>query len=179
MANKWQIGPVKLVNGEEAFIDAINEGQDHYRYTGRIRDSSGRWIASGWHATGLYMYADTDHSYNLSPPPKKTVRVQAWLNVDSSGGWRFWHSKEHADAWAHANRIACKEIDIEVTEGEADNLCNLAPPPKKTMLVRKWLVIHQNGMSSLYFDRQKAIAVEKDIFALIEIDREVTEGEGL
>jgi hypothetical protein len=119
MANKWQIGPVKLVNGEEAFIDAINEGQDHYRYTGRIRDSSGRWIASGWHATGLYMYADTDHSYNLSPPPKKT------------------------------------------------------------MLVRKWLVIHQNGMSSLYFDRQKAIAVEKDIFALIEIDREVTEGEGL
>jgi hypothetical protein len=56
---------------------------------------------------------------------------------------------------------------------------NLAPPPKKTMLVRKWLVIHQNGTTSLYFDRQKAIAVEKDIFALIEIDREVTEGEGL
>jgi hypothetical protein len=25
--NKWQIGPVKLVNGEEAWIDAINEGQ--------------------------------------------------------------------------------------------------------------------------------------------------------
>jgi hypothetical protein len=34
-------------------------------------------------------------------------------------------------------------------------------------------------MSSLCFDRQKAIAVEKDIFALIEIDREVEEGEGL
>lgn len=117
--SKWQIGPVTLANGEEAFIDAINEGQEEYRYTGRVRGSSGGWIASSWHANGRYMYADTDHS------------------------------------------------------------CNLSPPPKKTMLVRKWLVIHQNGMTSLYFDRQKAIAVEKDIFALIEIDREVTEGEGL
>jgi hypothetical protein len=119
MASKWQIGSVKLANGEEAFIDATNEGQEDYRYTGRIRGSNGGWIAAGWRANGRYMYAHTDHS------------------------------------------------------------CNLAPPPKKTMIVRKWLVIHQNGMSSLYFDRQKAVAVEKDIFALIEIDREVTEGEGL
>jgi hypothetical protein len=117
--SKWQIGTVKLASGEEAFIDAINEGQEDWRYTGRVRSRDGKWIASGWHANGRYMYAETDH------------------------GW------------------------------------NLAPPPKKTMLVRKWLVIHQNGMTSLYFDRQKAIAVEKDIFALIEIDREVTEGEGL
>jgi len=28
MANKWQIGPVKLASGEEARIDAINEGQE-------------------------------------------------------------------------------------------------------------------------------------------------------
>ena len=116
---KWQIGPVKLANGEEGFIDAINEGQAHYRYTGRIRNSEGEWIASGWHAIGRYMYAHTDHGLNL------------------------------------------------------------APPPKKTMLVRRCLVIHKNGMTSLYFDRQKAVAVEKDIFALIEIDRKVTEGDGL
>jgi len=116
---KWQIGPVKLANGEEAFIDAINEEQEAYRYIGRIRNFEGEWIAAGWHANGRYMYANTDHGLNL------------------------------------------------------------APPPKKTLLVRKCLVIHQNGMSSLYFDKQKAIAVEKDIFALIEIDREVTEGEGL
>jgi hypothetical protein len=62
---------------------------------------------------------------------------------------------------------------------ELNHPYNLAPPPKKTVRVRGWLVIHQNGMTSLYFDRQKAIAVEKDIFALIPIDREVTEGEGL
>jgi hypothetical protein len=115
---KWQIGPVKLANGEEAFIDAINEGQEAHRYTGRIK-SHGQWISTGWDDTGRRMYSELNHPFNL------------------------------------------------------------APPPKKTMLVRKSLVIHQNGMTSLYFDRKKAIAVEKDIFALIEIDREVTEGEGL
>jgi len=115
---KWQIGPVKLANGEEALIDAINEGQEDFRYTGRIRGSGGEWIASGWHANGRYMYAHTDHGLHLAPPPKKTVRVQAWLNVDANSGWRFWHSKELAHAWAHANRIACIPIDITVTEGD-------------------------------------------------------------
>jgi hypothetical protein len=118
MANKWQIGPVKLANGEEAFIDAINEGQEAYRYTGRVKGADRTWITAGWHASGLLMYASSDHECNLAPPPKKTVRVKAWLNVDANGGWRFWHSKAHAEGWASANRIACKEIDIEVTEGD-------------------------------------------------------------
>jgi hypothetical protein len=116
---KWQIGPVKLANGEEAFIDAINEGQENYRYTGRVSGENGQWVACGWHADGRYMYAHTDHGLNLAPPPKKTLRVQ------------------------------------------------------------RCLAIHHNGMTSTYADRQNATAVEKDIFALIEIDREVTEGEGL
>jgi hypothetical protein len=117
---KWEKGPVKLANGGDAFIDAINEGQEDWRYTGRVRSRDGKLISSGWHANGRYMYAEADHGWNLVPPPKKTVRVQ------------------------------------------------------------RCLVIHRNGMAtSTYRDRQKAIAIEKDIFALIEIDREVTEGEGL
>jgi hypothetical protein len=116
--NKWQIGPVKLASGEEAWIDAINEGQEGNRYTGRIKGTFGDWIPVGWRSDGCRMWSTSNHKCNLAPPPKKTVRVQAWLNVDANGGWRFWHSKEHAHAWAHANRIACKEIDIEVTEGE-------------------------------------------------------------
>jgi hypothetical protein len=114
---KWQIGPVKLANGEEAFIDAINEGQEAHRYTGRIK-SHVQWIPTGWDDTGRRMYSELNHPFNLAPPPKKTVRVQAWLNVDANSGWRFWHSRELAHAWAHANRIACIPIDIEVTEGE-------------------------------------------------------------
>jgi hypothetical protein len=128
MVNKWQIGPVKLANGEDAFIDAINEGQEDSRYTGRIKGAFGNWVPAGWRPDGCLM---------------------RWR----SDGCLMWSASDHH--------------------------LNLAPPQRKTMLVRKWLVIHQNGTISLYFDRQKAIAVEGDIFALIEIDREVEEGEGL
>jgi hypothetical protein len=115
---KWQIGPVKLANGEEAFVDAINEGQDHYRYTGRICNFEGIWIAAGWHASGRYMYAKTDHELNLAPPPKKTVRVQRWLNVDADGTVSLYELRKEADTHRFPDRIACREIDIEVTEGE-------------------------------------------------------------
>jgi len=120
--SKWEKGPVKLANGEDAFVDAINEGQDVCHYTGRIKSRHGYWVAAAWHLNGRYagdMFLESNDALNLAPPPKKTVRVQ----------------------WC--------------------------------------LAIHQNGTTSTYADRQKAILVEKDIFALIEIDREVTEGEGL
>ena len=120
--NKWQIGPVKLANGGDAFIDAINEGQEANRYTGRVRSAeNNQWVAAAWHLNGRYagdMFLESNDLLNLAPPPKKTVRVKAWLNVDGNSGWRFWHSKELAHAWAHANRIACVPIDITVTEGE-------------------------------------------------------------
>jgi hypothetical protein len=116
--HKWQVGPVKLVNGEEAWIDAINEGQEAYRYTGRIRNFEGEWIAAGWHAEGRYMYAKTDHELNLAPPPKKKVRVRAAFNVYSDGFFAWHASREFADRGAGSARIACKEVDIEVEEGE-------------------------------------------------------------
>jgi hypothetical protein len=116
--SKWQIGLVKLANGEEAFIDAINEGQEDWRYTGRIKQH-GQWVSAGWDDTGRRMYSELNHPGNLAPPPKKTLRVQ------------------------------------------------------------RCLAIHHNGMTSTYANRQNAISIEKDIFALIEIDREVEEGDGL
>jgi hypothetical protein len=116
--SKWQIGPVKLANGEDAFIDAVNEGQEDYRYTGRIRGSGGIWIAAGWHANGRYMYAHTDHGLNLAPPPKKTVRVQRWLNIDADGTVSLYELRSEADTHCFSDRIACVEIDREVEEGE-------------------------------------------------------------
>jgi len=116
--NKWEKGPVKLTNGEDAFIDAINEGQEDYRYVGRIRGSSGGWIAAGWHANGRYMYAHTDHSCNLAPPPKKTVRVKLFVNANKDGTFQVQRSRQLADEASLCIRIACKEIDIEVTEGD-------------------------------------------------------------
>ena len=117
MSNKWQIGPVKLANGEDAFIDAINEGQEAFRYTGRIK-SCGQWVVAGWDDTGRMMYASTDDPRNLAPPPKKKVRVRAAFNVYPGGAFNAHKNREDADAGAGVNRIACKEIDIEVEEGE-------------------------------------------------------------
>jgi hypothetical protein len=118
MANKWQIGPVKLANGEDAFVDAINEGQEDYRYTGRVSGENGQWVACGWHANGRYMYAHTDHGLNLAPPPKKTVRVQRWMVVYPSGSTCVLTLRSEAIAEAKAHGFALVEIDREVTEGE-------------------------------------------------------------
>jgi hypothetical protein len=120
MANKWQIGPVKLASGEEAFIDSINEGQEAYRCTGRIRNHAGDWIACGWHANGRFMYAGKDHECNLAPPPKKTVRVRGWMVVYLNGKTLSfgYNDKDRAVTEANLRGFALIEIDREVTEGE-------------------------------------------------------------
>jgi len=119
METKWQIGPVKLANGDDAFIDAINEKQEDWRYTGRVRGYGGKWIACGWHANGRFMFAGKDHDCNLAPLPKKTVRVHCWLVVDDDGQIRAHNTKGGSDAWVNPGKtIALIEIDREVTEGE-------------------------------------------------------------
>jgi hypothetical protein len=118
MMNKWEKGPVKLVNGEEAFIDAINEGQEDWRYTGRVCNQAGHCTACGWHANGRYMYAETHHPFNLAPPPKKTVRVKLWINVYLDGEHCMHRTEESALAGGEHARFALIEIDREVTEGE-------------------------------------------------------------
>ena len=115
---KWEIGPVKLIDGREAIIDAINEDQEDYRYSGRVRGQSGIMVSVGWHANGRYMYAETDHGYNLAPPPKKTVRVQRYVNVFEDGCMVSWPTREDADGCKEGSRFACIEIDRIVTEGE-------------------------------------------------------------
>ncbi len=115
--NKWQIGPVKLANGEEAFIDAINEGQEAFRYTGRTK-CLGQWEAAGWDETGRKMYNPTDSPRNLAPPPNKTIRVQRWMVVYANGGTCVFMLQSEAIAEARMYGFALIEIDREVTEGE-------------------------------------------------------------
>ena len=115
---KWEIGPVKLVGGNEAIIDAINEDQEDWRYSGRVRSQRGIMVSTGWHANGRYMYADTDHPHNLAPPPKKTVRVQRWIVVYFDGSTAVFFKKENAVNEAKKNGFALLEIDREVTEGD-------------------------------------------------------------
>jgi len=114
--NKWQIGPVKLANGEEARIDAINEKQEGNRYTGRIKGTFGDWIPVGWTSSGQLMYAMHGHPQNLAPPPKKTVRLEGWLNIYDDNSANFFDRREGADK--EDGRSACIPFGITVTEGE-------------------------------------------------------------
>jgi hypothetical protein len=115
---KWQIGPVKLASGEEAFVDAINEGQDGNRYTGRVKGIFGDWVPVGWNVGGRKMYGGADNPYNLAPPPKKTVRVKVWLMVWPNHAITLFYKKADAVINAKKNGFALIEIDREVTEGE-------------------------------------------------------------
>ena len=64
--------------------------------------------------------------------------------------------------------------------GIGDPLLNLAPSPKKKVRVKCWLIVYPNGNTCRYSDEHCAIADANRLgFALIEIDREVEEGEGL
>jgi hypothetical protein len=124
MSNKWQKGPVTLANGEEAFIDAINEGQEECRYTGRIRNPSNvgpYWVAAAWHLNGRYagdLFLGVNNTRNLAPPPKKTILVQRWIAVYPSGSTETFLCKAEAIKEVKKFGFALIEIDLEVEEGE-------------------------------------------------------------
>ena len=114
--NKWQIGPVKLVSGSEAEITRINEGQEDFCYVGNVMIGA-TWHPAGWHASGRMMYHEKTGN-NLALPPKKTVRVQAWLMVWSNGGVTVFHDENQAIIDTKKHGFALIEIDREVEEGE-------------------------------------------------------------
>lgn len=53
----------------------------------------------------------------VSPAPKK-VKVAIWVNVYPDGDFITYDSKDDAEAYKQAIRIACKRIEFEVEEGE-------------------------------------------------------------
>jgi hypothetical protein len=116
MNNKWQIGPVKLASGSEAEITRINEGQEDFCYVGNVMIGA-TWHPAGWHASGRMMYHEKTGN-NLAPPPKKTVRVKAWLMVSPNGYIAPLYDESEAIANAKKHGFALIEIDREVTEGE-------------------------------------------------------------
>jgi len=117
LSNKWQIGPVKLADGDDAFIDAINDGQEAFRYTGRVKLHD-QWVSTGWDETGRRMFSVADSPNNLAPPPQKKVRAKCWLVVYESGGMCRFEKFHDAHIEAKEHGFALIEIDREVEEGE-------------------------------------------------------------
>ena len=118
---KWEIGPVKLVDGTEGYINFVQTESEHHRYIGMVKVNGSEWRASHWCDAGRVPYTLTGNPRNLAPPPKKTVRVQWWVNVYADGQYCLHASKESALAGgehARSARFACIKIDREVNEGE-------------------------------------------------------------
>lgn len=64
--------------------------------------------------------------------------------------------------------------------GIGDPMLDLAPPPKKTMRFRRFICLYPDGSwSSHLTELESAKERSKSPFAIFEIDREVTDGEGL
>lgn len=116
--HKWEVGPVKLVNGLDAVIHRFCEKRQ--RYLGEWQNKHGGFYAAEWHKCGSHSIAGTgDPMLNLAPPRKKTLRVRLWLNVYDKGKLvSEYGTRELADIQATSNRFACIEIDREVEEGE-------------------------------------------------------------
>ncbi len=113
--NKWQIGPVKLVNGFDAVINRFCEKRKRYigEHTGRL----GGVYAAEWNTAGEHTISGIgDPLLNLAPPPKKTVRLEGWLNIYDDNSANFFDRREDADK--EDGRSACIPFGITVTEGE-------------------------------------------------------------
>ena len=115
---KWQMGPVKLMDGSDAWIFFVQPESRHKRYIGKAKDSDGEWRALHWCDSGRVPYTTTGHAKNLAPPPKKTMRAQFCVNVYTDGYFEIWSTKELADSRCHKTRFSCIEIDRVVEEGE-------------------------------------------------------------
>jgi hypothetical protein len=107
---------VKLANGCDAIIHRFCEKRQ--RYIGEIQDGSGGWFAREWEANGWYCFGDNENPFNLAPPPKKKVRVKAWLMIWSNGGVTVFHDEHQAIIDTKKHGFALIEIDREVEEGE-------------------------------------------------------------
>lgn len=114
----WEIGPVKLVNGTVGHIDFVHPEGKSIRYTGRFKAESGDWWALHWNEFGRVPNSCEGYGHNLCLPPKKTVRVERYVNVYEDGTMVSWATREEADGCVEEDRFACIEIDRIVTEGE-------------------------------------------------------------
>lgn len=112
--------PAEYVNGFGDQITLLAKGFGLYPYAGQ--DGNGDWSSYGEDGS---LYADGSRSKDdLHDIPKKpkTHKIVFYVNVFKNGDYQVYSSRAFADQYLDAMpyRIACKRIEIEVTEGEFD-----------------------------------------------------------
>lgn len=116
--HKWEVGPVKLLDGSDGHIDFIQPDSEVYRYFGRIKNTDGQWRPYCWGKLGMAHMAPKDYAMNLAPPQKKKIRVHCFANVYADGDVFTYGARKFADESSRKDRFALIEIDREVEEGE-------------------------------------------------------------
>ena len=117
--HKWEIGPVKLLDGSDGHIDFIQPDSEVYRYFGRIKNTDGQWRPYCWGKLGMAHMAPKDYAFNLAPPSKKTMRFRRFICLYPDGSWSAHLTElESAEEAESDDPFAIFEIDREVTEGE-------------------------------------------------------------
>lgn len=117
---KWEVGPVKLLNGDEAIITHINDQNNCHKYVG-VRRCGASWIPFGWEVTGQPSDCNFDaKKLSLAPPPKKTLRVERWILVYPSGVTVTYSSPllQQTIEMAKKEGFGLFKLDREVVEGE-------------------------------------------------------------
>ena len=102
-------------DGREVRIYAT-DGSGRNPIHGSVKDEDG-WIFQVWPKSGRY-FEDDDENYRIDlievrPRHKRTV----WVNVYGDT-CRMAYSKQSADAYATASRIACIKVELDFEEGE-------------------------------------------------------------
>lgn len=82
-----------------------------------------QWWNTEWCTKLPFVGHNTNTTYRTQKPegyflPKKKVKVEGWMNVYGENWFAIHNTKNRADTHADSNRIACKHIVFEVTEGE-------------------------------------------------------------
>lgn len=116
--HKWEVGPVKLVNGNDAEIFQINDRNNSMKYVG-VRRVGLDWHPFAWDLYGI----PSDSAFNekklsLAPPQKKKIRVHCFANVYADGDVFTYGARKFADESSRKDRFALIEIYREVEEGE-------------------------------------------------------------
>lgn len=102
--------------GYEVRLYADNCGGD-FPIHGAYREHN-LWRMNTWTIKGLYWNHDEESEYDLVEV-KSRIKRTYWLNVyPEARGATILTSRENADKYCIARRIACVEVEIDCEEGE-------------------------------------------------------------
>lgn len=114
---KWELGPVKLVNGLIAVIRRFCEKRQ--MYLGEIQDRNGSWSTGEWNSKGWYIPGALEKDpHNLVPPPKRTMRIKGRLYVYNDKTVVFAHDDDITGQPSNIGLSCSFQVDRLVEEGE-------------------------------------------------------------